>query len=99
MNHYNGFNYEEFYEFVIDFFEADQTPEGKAASTKLLDWWNRYVPGSILASTFTNTTSGKFFRRLLLPDQPCLSQRGSHRLQPYEINTEPAYPVCPPSSF
>ncbi|KAF9783394.1 hypothetical protein BJ322DRAFT_1008007, partial [Thelephora terrestris] len=40
MNHYNGFNYEEFYEFIIDFFEADQTPEGKAALTELLNWWN-----------------------------------------------------------
>jgi len=40
---YNGFNYEEFYEFIIDFFEADKTPEGKAASHELLIWWNRYV--------------------------------------------------------
>lgn len=40
---YNGFNYEEFYEFIIDFFEEDQTPEGKAAANELLDWWNRRV--------------------------------------------------------
>ena len=44
MSHYNGFNYEEFYEFVVDFFEADQTPEGKAASVELHNWWNRYIP-------------------------------------------------------
>jgi len=43
MSHYNGFNYEEFYEFVIDFFEVDQTPEGKAASAELFAWWNKYV--------------------------------------------------------
>ena len=43
MSHYNGFNYEEFYEFIIDFFEADQTPEGKAASVELFAWWNRYA--------------------------------------------------------
>ena len=43
MPYYNGFNYEEFYEFVIDFFEGDQTPEGKAAASELFDWWNRYV--------------------------------------------------------
>ena len=43
MPHYNGFNYEEFYEFVIDFFEGDQTPEGKAAASELFKWWNRYV--------------------------------------------------------
>ena len=43
MNHYNSFNYEEFYEFIIDFLEEDQTPEGKATSNELLDWWNQYV--------------------------------------------------------
>jgi hypothetical protein len=43
MIHYNGFNYEEFYEFIIDFFEDDQTPEGKAATNELFNWWNRYV--------------------------------------------------------
>ena len=30
MDHYNGFSYEEFYEFIIDFFEADTTPEGQS---------------------------------------------------------------------
>ena len=44
MSHYNGFNYEEFYEFIINFFEADQTPEGTAASRELYKWWNKYVP-------------------------------------------------------
>ena len=44
MSHYDGFNYEEFYEFIVDFFEADQTPEGKTASMELCTWWNRYVP-------------------------------------------------------
>jgi hypothetical protein len=48
MSHYNGFNYEEFYEFIIDFFEGDQTPEGKAATRELFNWWNRYVPNSNL---------------------------------------------------
>jgi len=41
--YYNGFNYKEFHEFIIDFFEADQTPEGKAASKELYSWWNGYV--------------------------------------------------------
>jgi hypothetical protein len=41
MSHYNGFNYEEFWEFVVDFFEADQTPEAQEASAKLLEWWNK----------------------------------------------------------
>ena len=57
---YNGFNYEEFYEFIIDFFEADQTPEGKAASRELLHWWNRYAHKSKPPS-------------LLTPHQACVS--------------------------
>ena len=48
MSHYNGFNYEEFYEFIVDFFEEDQTPEGKAATDELFDWWNRYATISTL---------------------------------------------------
>ena len=43
MSHYNGFNYREFYEFIIDFLEDDQTREGRAATDELFDWWNRYV--------------------------------------------------------
>ena len=54
-SHYNGFSYEEFYEFIVDFFEADTTPEAQEASTKLLDWWNRYVSRSIITSATTNT--------------------------------------------
>ena len=45
MSDYNGFNYEEFYEFIIDFFEEDQTPEGKTATNELFNWWNQYVSG------------------------------------------------------
>ena len=41
--HFNGFNYKEFYEFVVDFFEADQTLQGKVALRELCNWWNRYV--------------------------------------------------------
>lgn len=48
---YNGFAYEEFYEFIVDFFEADITPEGQEASAKLLAWWNRYVIAFILTPT------------------------------------------------
>ena len=50
VSHYNGFNYEEFYEFIIDFFEADQTPEGKAVARELCDWWNRCVRDSASTS-------------------------------------------------
>lgn len=55
MDHYNGFSYEEFYEFIIDFFEADTTPEGQEASAKLLGWWNKYVSGFIPTHATTNT--------------------------------------------
>ena len=54
MGHYNGFNYEEFSEFIIDFFEADATPQAQEASEKLLGWWNKYVSGSVLTSAATN---------------------------------------------
>lgn len=56
MSYYNGFNYEEFYEFIIDFLEEDQTPEGKAATSALFDWWNRYVPDSRSVFTITNAS-------------------------------------------
>lgn len=56
MNHYNGFSYEEFYEFIIDFFEADATPVGQEAATKLLEWWNKYISNSILTPATTDTT-------------------------------------------
>ena len=43
ISQYNGFNYREFYEFIIDFLEDDQTTEARAATNELFDWWNRYV--------------------------------------------------------
>jgi len=61
MSHYNGFNFEEFYEFIIDFFEEDQSPEGKAATNELFNWWNRFVPDSISAPSS------------LMPPQACIS--------------------------
>ena len=55
MLDYNGFSYEEFYEFIIDFFEADITPEAQEASMKLLEWWNRYVFRPIITPAATDT--------------------------------------------
>ena len=97
MNPYNGFNYEEFYEFVIDFFEADKTPEGKAASTELYDWWNKYVPDFALMFIAINTSLEKCSQGQLLLEQPCPSRHGSRRSRSYEINAKPAYPMHPPS--
>ena len=100
MSHYNGFNYEEFYEFIIDFFEADQTPGGKAASRELYDWWNRYVFDSIPTFVIINTRSDRCSQCLPLLEQlPRLLQRGSLRLRFYENNAEPVWAPCPLSFF
>jgi len=37
---YDDFNYEEFYNFIVDYFEADSSPEARKAARELLDWWN-----------------------------------------------------------
>ena len=34
---YNEFNYEEFWEFIVDFFEANRSAKAQGASNKLLD--------------------------------------------------------------
>ena len=70
MSHYNGFNYEEFYEFIIDFLEEDQTPEGKAASNELLSWWNQYVSISNPVFSSPNTNPDVCFRGLPRPEKP-----------------------------
>ena len=44
MGYYNGFNYDEFYEFIIDSIQEDQAQEGKKAAIELFDWWNWCVP-------------------------------------------------------
>lgn len=95
MTHYNGFNYEEFYEFVIDFFEADETPAGKAASEKLYNWWNLYVPSPTLMFVTVDASLGKCSEVQLLLEQPCPSRHGSRRLRSYEISAEPVYHAHP----
>jgi len=98
MSHYNGFNYEEFYEFIIDFFEADQTPEGKTASVELRSWWNRYVPETF-HPVLTNTCQDEYSRGLRLPERHHLSRRGYHPLRSYKNNAEPVRPAWPRSIF
>ncbi|KAF9644382.1 hypothetical protein BDM02DRAFT_3103012, partial [Thelephora ganbajun] len=39
-NFYDDFSYKEFYDFIVDYFEADSSPEAKKAAGELLDWWN-----------------------------------------------------------
>jgi hypothetical protein len=99
MSHYNGFNYEEFYEFVIDFFEADQTPEGKIASRELYNWWNKCVPDSTPTFAVTDTFPDKYSQGPPLLGRSRLPRCGSRRLRSYENNVEPAYPAPPPSFF
>ncbi|KAG6818922.1 hypothetical protein H0H93_000271 [Arthromyces matolae] len=40
---YNGFSYEHFYNFIIDFFEDVQGLEAKARVKALLVWWNKQI--------------------------------------------------------
>lgn len=81
VDNYNGFNYEEFYEFIIDFFEDDQTPEGKAAANELFDWWNRYASNSGLISFTTDTTPDVCFHSLLLHVRPHPYPQDDHHLR------------------
>ena len=97
MSTYNGFNYEEFYEFIVDFFEADKSPEGIAASRELYSWWNKYVSDYILTSNVTNASPEKCSRGPLLLERPRLPQRGSRRSRFCKHNAEPAFPACRPS--
>lgn len=83
MSHYNGFSYEEFYEFIIDFFEADTTPEAQEASAKLLEWWNKYVSDSIFTPTAADVehSSEQYFRSPRPHLQPHLHRRDEHHSQ------------------
>lgn len=97
-SHYNGFNYEEFYEFVIDFFEEDQSPEGKAFTSEILNWWNQYVPNSISVLAIADPFLGVYFHDRPPPEQPplshqddCLSRRSDND------NAEHNYPNKFPS--
>lgn len=80
MNDYDGFNYEEFYEFIIDFFEADQSAEGKAAATELYTWWNVYVSNSISGSAVgADPSSGKYSQSLPRHEQHCVHRCDNRR--------------------
>ena len=81
MNHYNGFNYEEFYEFIVDFFEEDQTPEGTAAAKELLGWWNLYGPDFPSGLFTANSSLDVFFRGPPPPEPPRSDQQDDRRSQ------------------
>ena len=87
MSHYNRFNYEEFYKFIIDVFKADQTPEGKAASMELRDWWNKYIPKLSIA-VLTNACSGEFSQGLLPLERHRLPRHGNPPLRSYKNSAE-----------
>jgi len=38
---YDDFNYEEFYNFIVDYFEADMSLNARKETKALLDWWNK----------------------------------------------------------
>ena len=98
MSHYSGFNYEEFYEFIVDFFEEDQTPEGKAAASELFDWWNRYISGSRFAFVNANTSLDAYSRGPPPPEQPRLHRQDGRRSLSYDNNAKRGHPNNVPSS-
>ena len=65
MIDYYGFNYEEFYKFIIDFFKVDQSLEEKATTTELYNWWNMYVSKSASNSGIdADTFPGRYSQSL-----------------------------------
>ena len=38
---YNGFSFVEFYNFIVDYFEAPSDNASKARVLDLVSWWNR----------------------------------------------------------
>ena len=97
-NHYNGFNYGEFYKFIIKFFEGDdQAPDEKAAASEVLKWWNWYLSGSGSALAITNASPDMFFHGLPPPEQPHLHRQSGRRSRSCGDNTELAHLVNTPS--
>ena len=54
MHQYTGFDYEDFHEFIIDYFKANTTLQAQEVSTGLLKWWNKYISCLIFISTTIN---------------------------------------------
>ena len=54
MSQYTGFDYEEFYKFIVDYFKANTTPKVQEKLAGLLKWWNKYIPHLIFISTTIN---------------------------------------------
>ncbi|KAI5984695.1 hypothetical protein EDC04DRAFT_2549620, partial [Pisolithus marmoratus] len=47
------FNYETFYNNIVDFFEVVETPEDKSIIQELLLWWNRKIFGRSKVSEYS----------------------------------------------
>ena len=94
MSDYNGFNYEEFYEFIVDFLEADQTLEGKAATTELYNWWNRCVCDDICSSRAGADASPAMYSQVPLQREAFHLHRSDNcRLRWHKNSAGLAYPV------
>jgi hypothetical protein len=50
VSHYNGFNHKEFYEFIINFFEVNQTPVVAVASKELFSLCNLIYFGQAIVT-------------------------------------------------
>ena len=100
MSQYSGFDYEEFYEFIVDYFEADVTPQAYEISANLLDWWNKYISSStsIPAATDDEYFPGKSSRN----PQPCVKphplQDDEDRLPSCDSNARPPAHLTHPHS-
>lgn len=97
--HYNGFSYEEFYEFIVDFFEVDATPDAQEASAKLLEWWNKYIYFSFFPAAVNTTPLERCSRGLQPPAQPNRHQYDGHRLRSYDNNVRLPAHLTRPRSF
>jgi hypothetical protein len=100
MRQYNGFDYEEFWEFIVDYFEDDETEEAKEASTKLLEWWNKYVSSPSSSPPLLIIYSpGKFFQGPQPHAMQLRHQQHGHPLRSYDNNVKrlPAHLTRPHS--
>ena len=96
MSHYNGFSYEEFYKFVVNFFEADLMPEAQEASAGLLEWWNKCVSGFFppllpliwngpqisVPKVFSHTCSHAYVGAMSIARNPATTTSGCTRSSP-----------------
>ncbi|KAG5635207.1 hypothetical protein H0H81_012057 [Sphagnurus paluster] len=58
---HNGFNYELFYNLIVDYFEDAEGDQAKECVKSLLAWWNRYVLDSLFYQNEANIRYRQIF--------------------------------------